>query len=130
MKKLNIILVFITAILLTISVSACSGKNADLGGNTVTVDEALRLWQNKEAVIIDVRTMQEYQAGHIPEVPLLPLNELESRTDEVPRNQKVLFICRSGNRSGQAVSLLKNKGFDNLYNIEGGMLAWRGPVIK
>lgn len=130
MRKLAIIPLLVTAILVTIFVSACSGNKASQGGNTVTVEEALRLWQNKEAIIIDVRTMQEYHAGHIPEVPLIPLNELANRSDEVPRNQKVLFICRSGNRSGQAVSLLKNKGFDNIYNIEGGMIAWRGPVIK
>lgn len=96
----------------------------------MATDEALSLWQANEAVIIDVRTLKEYQEGHIPDVPLIPLNQLESRLDEVPKDRKVLLICRSGRRSAQGTSLLQSKGFEQVENIEGGMLAWRGPVVK
>ncbi|MDF2572763.1 MAG: sulfurtransferase [Sporomusa sp.] len=126
-KKL--LLMVFTIMLLSFSVG-CGGAGAFQGGVNVTVDEALALWQNKEAIIIDVRTQQEYQEGHIQGVPLIPLNQLDSRVGEVPKTQKVLLICRSGNRSGQGTSLLRSKGFDNVYNIDGGMLAWRGPVVK
>ncbi|MPN24118.1 Thiosulfate sulfurtransferase GlpE [bioreactor metagenome] len=96
----------------------------------VSIDEALKLWQIKAAIIIDIRTPEEYQAGHIPGAPLIPLDQLDKRAEEIPKDQKVLLICRSGNRSSQGTKLLRSKGFDNVYNITGGMLAWRGPVEK
>lgn len=120
----------VVTIMLLAFVTGCGGAEATQGGFDVNVDEALRLWQDKEAIIIDVRTPQEYQEGHIPEAPLIPLNQLESRMSEVPKDQKVLLICRSGNRSNQGTNLLRSKGFDNIHNIDGGMLAWRGPVVK
>ncbi|WP_371381502.1 rhodanese-like domain-containing protein [Sporomusa aerivorans] len=96
----------------------------------MTVDEALTLWQNKEAMIIDIRTKEEYQEGHIPDAPFIPVGELESYLSELPESEKVLLICSSGNRSGRTTGLLRSKGFENVDNIDGGMLAWRGPVVK
>ena len=129
MKKMNKIMLIVLLIVVTIS-AGCNYVDASQGGVSMTTEEALSLWQAKEAVIIDVRTPQEYQEGHIPDAALIPLNQLESRLDEVPKDQQVLLICRSGRRSAQGTSLLRSKGFDQVANIEGGMLAWRGPVVK
>lgn len=96
----------------------------------VSVDEALRLWQNKEATLIDVRTPGEYRDGHIPGVVNIPLDELEKRLGEVPKEKKVVIICRTGNRSAQGTKLLRSKGFDNVFNSTGGMSTWKGPVEK
>ncbi len=96
----------------------------------VSVDEALRLWQTKEAILIDVRTPPEYREGHIPGVANIPLDELEKRLGEIPRDKKVVLICRTGNRSAQGTKLLRGKGFDNVFNSTGGMSTWKGPVTK
>lgn len=114
------------------SMTGCGGaaRTPAPAGVDVTVDEALKLWQDKAAVIIDVRTAEEYREGHIPGAPLIPLAELAGRAGEVPRDKKVLIICRSGNRSAQATKLLRDKGFDNVYNIAGGIKEWRGPIAK
>jgi phage shock protein E len=88
------------------------------------------MWQNKQAVIVDVRTPAEYQEGHIPGVANIPLDQLESRMNEVPKDKKVLLICRSGKRSAQGTALLRGKGFDSVYNVSEGMNAWKGPVEK
>lgn len=96
----------------------------------VSVDEALRLWQNKEAILIDVRTPAEYRDGHIPGVANIPLDELEKRVGEVPKDKKVVLICRTGNRSAQGTKLLRSKGFSNVYNSTSGMTSWKGPVTK
>ena len=104
--------------------------NASQGGFSMTTEEALALWQVGEAVIIDVRTPKEYQEGHIPDVPLIPLDQLENRLEEVPQERQVLLICRSGRRSSLGTNFLRSKGFEQVYNIEGGMLAWHGPVAK
>ncbi|VBB05394.1 Hypothetical protein LUCI_0603 [Lucifera butyrica] len=96
----------------------------------ISPTEALDLWQQQSAVILDVRTKEEYNQGHIPGVLWIPLAQIPERTKEIPRQGNVLVICRSGNRSGQAVRFLRQQGFDNIRNIAGGMLNWRGPVEK
>ncbi len=79
-------------------------------GVDVSVDEALQLWQNKEATLIDIRTPAEYRDGHIPGVVNIPLDELEKRLSEIPKDKKVVLICRTGNRSAQGTKMLRSKG--------------------
>ena len=96
----------------------------------VTVQEAQRLWETKEAILIDVRTPGEYQDGHIPGVANIPLDELEKRIGEIPKDKKVVLICRTGNRSAQGTKFLRSKGMSNVFNSTGGMSTWKGPVKK
>ena len=111
------------------ALTGCGAGSADPSVD-VSVDEALRLWQNKEAILIDVRTPAEYRDGHIPGVVNIPLDELEKRMGEVPKDKKVVLICRTGNRSAQGTKRLRSKGFNNVYNSTGGMTTWKGPVTK
>ena len=80
------------------------------------------------AVLLDVRTPQEYQEGHIPGSQNMPLQQLD-KVEEVTENKDtVLYVyCRSGARSRQAVSLLKHMGYTNVHNI-GGIAAYHGKV--
>ncbi len=75
-------------------------------------------------VIIDVREPDEYAVGRIPGSTLIPLGELAGRTDEVPTDKPVVMVCRSGNRSAEAVQILQKAGFTNIHNMIGGMKAW------
>jgi rhodanese-related sulfurtransferase len=75
-------------------------------------------------VIIDVREPDEYAEGRIPGSMLIPLGELANRTDEVPTDVPVVMVCRSGNRSTQAVQILQKAGFTNIHSMTGGMNAW------
>ena len=125
-KLTSILLVVFIVMLGTIATGCSHGGGAT--GIDISIDQALQMWQNKEAIIIDVRTPQEYREGHIPGVVNIQLDQLEDRSSEVPKDKKVLLICRSGNRSSQGTSLLRSRGFDNVYNITEGMNKWRGPV--
>ena len=80
------------------------------------------------AVLLDVRTPQEYQEGHIPGSQNVPLQQLD-KVEEVTENKDtVLYVyCRSGARSRQAVSLLQAMGYTNIHNI-GGIAAYSGKV--
>ena len=119
-------------LLVAVLVAMLAGCGQSPAGASVdiSVDEALRLWQNKEAIIIDVRTPGEYRDGHIPGVVNIPLDELEKRIGEIPKDKKVVLICRTGSRSAQGTRLLRSKGFNNVYNSTGGMSTWKGPVEK
>ncbi|EGO64650.1 rhodanese-like domain-containing protein [Acetonema longum] len=129
-KTLIFTFILLAAVLLFVALAGCGRTGANREDVNVSIHTALELWQNKEAAIIDIRTPEEYRDGHIPEVPLIPLDQLESRLREIPKDKKVLLICRSGNRSSQGTKLLRAKGFSNVYNITGGMNSWRGPVVK
>ena len=84
--------------------------------------------QAADAVLLDVRTPQEYREGHIPGSQNVPLQQLD-KVEEVTENKDtILYVyCRSGARSRQAVSLLKHMGYTNVHNI-GGIAAYSGKV--
>lgn len=77
--------------------------------------------------IIDVREVDEVQAGHIPGMMNMPLGLLEFRMHELNKNESYIIVCRSGVRSGRATQFLESQGFD-VTNMVGGMLAWEGEV--
>lgn len=128
-RHIRILAFSLALIIMTMILVACSPV-VSKSGVDVSVDEALRLWQNKEAILIDIRTPAEYRAGHIPGVVNIPLDELERRIGEIPRDKKVVLICRTGNRSAQGTKLLRNKGMNNVFNSTGGMSTWKGPVTQ
>jgi rhodanese-related sulfurtransferase len=79
------------------------------------------------AVVIDVRTPGEYQSGHIPGARLIPVEEIETRFHEVPRDKdSILVVCQGGTRSAAACEILSQKGFVNLVNIYDGTASWPG----
>ncbi|MDM7323754.1 MAG: rhodanese-like domain-containing protein, partial [Thermus sp.] len=73
------------------------------------------------AVIVDVRTPQEFAQGHVPGAINLPVEVVAQWADTLPKDKPVYLYCRSGNRSRQAAEYLKRKGYTNLYNLEGGV---------
>ena len=96
----------------------------------ININELYPRWlvarEKGEAVtLIDVRTPEEYQAGHVPGAKLIALNTLPAQVDAFPKQGDVFLICRSGMRSAQAADYLARQcGHTNLINIEGGTMAW------
>src|SRR5206468_3485388 len=74
--------------------------------------------------LIDVREPFEFEIAQIEGAKLIPLGEIPERADELDREQTLIVHCHSGRRSAQAVQLLKQRGFANVYNLEGGIDAW------
>jgi len=89
----------------------------------VDVREASRR-QAAGALLIDVRQPEEWNTGHAPSATLIPLGSLSARLAEIPRDREVLLICRSGNRSGTAQRQLLQLGYEQVFNVSGGMNAW------
>lgn len=80
------------------------------------------------ALLLDVRTPQEYREGHIPESKNLPLQSLDQAISLIPQKDTPVFVyCHSGSRSSQAAVLLKNMGYQNVKNI-GGIASWQGKI--
>jgi rhodanese-related sulfurtransferase len=81
----------------------------------------------KKLNIIDVRDVNEVEAGKIPGAVNIPLGLVEFRMHELDKSKEYIMVCRSGGRSGRATQFLESYGF-NVINMAGGMLAWEGTV--
>jgi adenylyltransferase/sulfurtransferase len=79
-------------------------------------------------MLLDVRENDEYSVGHISGSKHIPLGELPTRLTELPKDQRLVVQCKSGARSSKAVALLEGKGFTNLWNLKGGILAWARDI--
>ena len=100
---------------------------SNIGLNSERDFEDFNEWFNDDegVVLIDVREEHEYQAAHIDGI-LIPEGMIEQRLDEIPHQGRVVVHCRSGARSARAISMLRDTyGYHNLYNLKGGILAWR-----
>jgi rhodanese-related sulfurtransferase len=97
------------------------------GIKEVDTAAALQLINHKNAVVLDVRESSEYDAGHVLNAKLIPLGKLKERMGELEKykDQHILVVCRSGNRSGTACFLLGKQGFAQVYNLAGGVQAWQ-----
>ncbi len=80
---------------------------------------------NDPLTLIDVRTPKEWRAGHLDGAINIPLGELPSRLDEIPRGARIATMCEAGYRSSLAASLLAREGIGSIVNVEGGMSAYR-----
>lgn len=91
-------------------------------------DLKAKMDSNEVFTLIDVREPYEYEIARIEGSRLIPLGDLESRVNELPRHQPLVLHCHSGGRSEHAVRLLQEAGFENAFNLEGGIDAWSVEV--
>ena len=90
----------------------------------ISVSEAYDKYQNG-AYVLDVRTQEEWDDFHAPNSMLIPLDQLSSRLNEIPRDKEIVVVCRSGNRSQQGRDILLDAGFEQVTSMEGGLNEWR-----
>ncbi|MCF7569214.1 rhodanese-like domain-containing protein [Sabulilitoribacter arenilitoris] len=91
-----------------------------------------KLEKDDNAVIIDVRTDDEVSEGIIANaihIDIYKGQEFVNEIEELDKNKSYYVYCRSGNRSGQACSIMSQLGFENAYNLEGGILEWEGDLV-
>lgn len=97
----------------------------------ITVQE-LKSWMDQQVdfQLIDVREPEEFDALNMNGL-LIPMNQVPNEIAQIDRQKKVVIHCRSGMRSANVIHFLEaNFGFDNLYNLEGGILAWYDEIVN
>lgn len=120
------VVIAVLAIVLPDSPAATSTYPAE-----ISVAEAVAK-RDAGVFILDVRTPQEWEEFHVPGSTLIPLDELQSRISEVPRDQEVVVVCRSGNRSARARDLLRQAGLEQVTSMAGGLTEWKAqgyPIV-
>ena len=104
----------------------------DPGGKyAVDPRQATELINHDDAVIVDVRSMAEFKDGHIINAVNIPLNGFKNQLGQLDKHndRPVVVCCRSGSRSGAAVRILRQAGYERAHNLRGGMLAWENANL-
>lgn len=106
----------------------CKSQTKDLNNTIQVVDVSTfkKGISNQEIQLIDVRTPNEYQQGHINNAKLIDFfaDDFKEKTQQLDKKKPVYLYCRSGNRSGKASKTLSTLGFKEIYDLKGGYLAW------
>lgn len=89
-------------------------------------------FQQKNHLLIDVRTPAEFKSGHIAGAKNIPLDTLAAKMNDIPQDKTVVIVCQSGSRSANATRQLIAAGYDKVLNLSGGTLRWRmsGNPVK
>lgn len=98
----------------------------------VSADEFYTLINEVNGNIIDVRTLDEYNSGHIENAMLIDYyrGDFQSRLDSIKKSIPVLIYCRTGNRSFTAANIMESMGFTNIYNLKDGIVAWEEANLE
>ncbi len=102
-----------------------------MGFENIKPEEALKLIEEKNAIIIDVREKEEYDNGHIKGAKLVPLSGVQFNAENIleDKEQHLILHCHSGKRSTIACMCLADLGYKNIYNV-GGIINWPYEIEK
>ncbi|MCU0437440.1 MAG: rhodanese-like domain-containing protein [Raineya sp.] len=116
---------YILLVLVALTTTFC--VNAQKKVKNLTVDEFEKGSQVAGSVILDVRTPEEYQTGHLKNSKLLDISEqsFSASLDKLDKNKTYYVYCQAGGRSTTAVEIMIEKGFKKVYNLSGGIAAWK-----
>ena len=97
--------------------------------NAVEFEQAI---EQSEVILVDVRTPGEFAQGHIDGAINIDFNgrDFEKQIQELDKKKDVYIYCRSGARSGRAGQIMESLGFEKVYDLGGGILGWKGDVVK
>ncbi|MAJ13132.1 MAG: hypothetical protein CMD09_03910 [Flavobacteriales bacterium] len=111
--------------ILILSIS-CGDKNT-LIYEKIDILSLNKILNDKDIIVLDVRTSEEINAGYIPNSTFIDYydNNFENKINLIDRSKKIYILCKSGGRSVKAVEILSKKGFRNVYNLEGGFMRWK-----
>ena len=112
-------------VILMLLLFGCSSQN---NYQSITMDEAFSMMEDmNDYVLVDVRTIEEYNDGHIPGAINIPNESIVSAPSELDKEDTIFIYCRSGNRSKQASSKLVDLGYTKIYEI-GGIIDYDGEL--
>lgn len=94
------------------------------GGAAVSTTQAIQMVNQRQAVWVDVRPAEQYQAGHIAQARSLPAADVEQKAASLPKNKPLILVCEHGRDASRIAARLRAQGFADVATLEGGMRAW------
>ena len=130
MRYIKLLIMTMAMGLFVSSATACGLSEKVDGYENTNIQHTLKHWKagDKSPVpfmLLDVRTPEEYAEGHIKGAVLIPVQQLQQRISEVPKDKQVYVYCRSGVRSVRASKMLVKAGYTRIENVQGGFMAWK-----
>jgi thioredoxin 1 len=113
----------ISIIFISLVYFTCEGQ----GSNKIDAQPFETLLKQKKGLLLDVRTPEEFNAGHLPEAMLLDYNNdnFKKSATQLDKSKPVFVYCKTGGRSKSAASILRDLGFKEVYDLDGGITAWK-----
>lgn len=110
----------------------CAAQNNDSGCQNIDAAQLKAMLDSDPSlVLVDVREPDEFSSGHLAGAINIPVGEIESQTDQLPKDLSgIIVYCRSGRRSAAAAGLLIKQGYENVYNLSGGIIKWPYKIVK
>lgn len=106
-------------------VAVFSSLSLAVVASNIDAQKAQRLIKERRDVfLLDVRTPGEYQQMRLANAHLIPIDQLTRRLNEIPQNRPVIVYCAVGSRSAQVFNYLARRGYQEVYNLDGGIYAW------
>ncbi|WP_282149204.1 rhodanese-like domain-containing protein [Algibacter lectus] len=128
MKKISILLtIFFCAIMFN-----CKAQNDDIVTKVTPEELEVLLKEQKEMKLIDVRTPEEFGAGHISRAENINFfsENFSKSLAELDKEEPLIIYCKSGRRSGKSIAIFKELGFTKIYELEGGVLNWKSKDFE
>ena len=123
-KKFKVLSVGMLLVVTLSSVIGCSSKDSEQAYNEIDSTKTIELvGETKETLVIDVRDADAYAKGHLANAVNIPFDDFEGKISDLEgyKDQTIVLICNTGNKSGKAAQMLVDKGFTKVYNAEDGM---------
>jgi rhodanese-related sulfurtransferase len=98
-------------------------------GSAVSTTEAIQMVNQRQAVWVDVRAAEQFQAGHIAQARNVPAADLEQKAASLPKNKPLIVVCDNGRDSARAAAKLRTQGFADVVPLDGGMRAWSAASL-
>ncbi len=117
--------------LILVSVLLVQNLLSGLDKSSITPQQATEMINREDAVVVDVRPMNDFAAGHILHAINIPMNGFAKQTGQLEkyRDRPIIVACRSGAQSAAACKQLRKAGFDKVYNLRGGIMAWQSANL-
>jgi rhodanese-related sulfurtransferase len=131
MKSKNLLIIML--VILVLSLAGCTSKDKTSSAiiEKITSTKAKDMMdQNESIIVLDVRTEEEYNTGHIQGAILIPDDEIEEKVEDIIKDKAatILVYCRSGRRSEAASIILNELGYTNIYDF-GGIIDWEYEIV-
>ena len=128
-KKKSLLIIAGGLLLAGLCSTDCVPAQDNTAGKTVSQNKFQRLLKKKNTILLDVRTEVEYKAGHIPgslQIDFLKTEDFKKQVAVLDKSKPYLLYCRSGKRSKDAMTVMKEMGFTKLFDLQGGFNSWEG----
>ena len=113
-------------LMMMLAMASCEGQS---GAKKLSVNEfEKKLTETPGKIILDVRTPNEYNSGHLPDAMLINVNDkdFKSKIEQLDKSKPVFVYCKAGYRSSNASAILLQSGFKEVYDLQGGIDSWSG----